>query len=323
MSIVDIDAPADGAYLPKRVAPLPIIGIQCCRREIATQYSTHPVHAVVKKYVDAVVDGTGGMPLLVPAEEADAATAAAIAARLDGLLVPGSPSNVEPYHYDGPPSQPKTLHDPARDAMALPLLRAAAPVGASGMLIIASGRIDQVIVFEMLGSRSAGYYGSAYNLLNQAHFVPMSILATLAPVIAAAWPADRDRMLRVVRLAAEMMAYDPTAGELRTHYAGFFDPGFGYDPNGRKLGSRAALEVRARDVPFMVEHRQPICKLAFEAMLEPPEKLYGAEAGSNYQGQQTTLSKHFAEHATGAPRGTASAAWAGAERQGTAPLFEH
>lgn len=125
MSIVDIDAPADGADLPKRVAPLPIIGIQCCRREIATQYSTHPVHAVVKKYVDAVVDGTGGMPLLVPAEEADAATAAAIAARLDGLLVPGSPSNVEPYHYDGPASQPKTLHDPARDAMALPLLRAA------------------------------------------------------------------------------------------------------------------------------------------------------------------------------------------------------
>ncbi len=124
------------------------------------------------------------------------------------------------------------------------------------------------------------------------------------------------------RYAAEMMAYDPTAGELRTHYAGFFDPGFGYDPNGRKLGSRAALEVRARDVPFMVEHRQPICKLAFEAMLEPPEKLYGTDAGSNYQGQQTTLSKHFAEHATSAPRGEPSAAGADAEHQGTAPHFE-
>ena len=67
-----------------------------------------------------------------------------------------------------------------------------------------------------------------------------------------------------------MTAYDPTAGELRTHYAGFFDPGFGYDASGRRHGSRAALEVRARDVSFMVEHRQPICKLAFERMLEAP-----------------------------------------------------
>ncbi len=95
--------------------------------------------------------------------------------------------------------------------------------------------------------------------------------------------------------AAEMMAYDPTAGELRTHYAGFFDPGFGFDASGRRFGSRAALEVRARDVPFMVEHRQPICKLAFETMLEIPDRLYGSEVGSNYQGQETMLSKHFAE----------------------------
>ena len=78
--------------------------------------------------------------------------------------------------------------------------------------------------------------------------------------------------------AAEMTAYDPTAGELRTHYAGFFDPGFGYDPRGRRHGTRAALEVRARDVSFMVEHRQPICKLAFERMLEPPDVLYGEDA---------------------------------------------
>jgi dCTP deaminase len=97
--------------------------------------------------------------------------------------------------------------------------------------------------------------------------------------------------------AAEMTAYDPTAGELRTHYAGFFDPGFGYDPRGRRHGTRAALEVRARDVSFMVEHRQPICKLAFERMLEPPDVLYGDDLGSNYQGQETMLSKHFVEQA--------------------------
>lgn len=95
--------------------------------------------------------------------------------------------------------------------------------------------------------------------------------------------------------AAEMLAYDPTAGELRTHYAGFFDPGFGFHRDSTAPGSRAALEVRARDVSFMVEHRQPVCKLAFERMAEEPDVLYGADIGSNYQGQLTMLSKHFAE----------------------------
>jgi dCTP deaminase len=97
--------------------------------------------------------------------------------------------------------------------------------------------------------------------------------------------------------AAEMLAYDPTAGELRTHYAGFFDPGFGYSRERDAHGSRAALEVRARDVSFMVEHRQPVCKLAFERMAEEPDVLYGEDVGSSYQGQQTMLSKHFLGHA--------------------------
>ena len=94
-------------------------------------------------------------------------------------------------------------------------------------------------------------------------------------------------------LAAEMTAYDPTSGELRTHYAGFFDPGFGYDPTGTITGSTAALEVRAHDVPFMVEDRQRVCKLTFERMLEEPTLLYGQQIGSNYQGQTETLGKHF------------------------------
>lgn len=94
-------------------------------------------------------------------------------------------------------------------------------------------------------------------------------------------------------LAAEMTAYDPTSGELRTHYAGFFDPGFGHDPAGVKHGSRAALEVRAHDVPFMVETGQWVCKLGFERMLEEPAILYGRDIGSNYQGQGITVSKHF------------------------------
>ena len=99
--------------------------------------------------------------------------------------------------------------------------------------------------------------------------------------------------------AAEMLAYDPTAGELRTHYAGFFDPGFGYSRSETKSGSRAALEVRAHDVAFMVEHHQPVCKLAFERMEEIPDLLYGQDLGSNYQGQVSTLSKHFEDQTAG------------------------
>jgi dCTP deaminase len=109
--------------------------------------------------------------------------------------------------------------------------------------------------------------------------------------------------------AGEMTAYDPTSGELRTHYAGFFDPGFGFDPEGRFHGSRAALEVRAHDVPFMIEHRQRVCKLSFERMAEPPNALYGESIGSSYQRQVDTLSKHFkqpteleAESASAKPR---------------------
>lgn len=94
-------------------------------------------------------------------------------------------------------------------------------------------------------------------------------------------------------LAAEMTAYDPTSGELRTHYAGFFDPGFGFDASGRFHGSRAALEVRAHDVPFMIEHGQAVCKLRFERMLEEPEILYGPSIGSSYQQQEETLSRYF------------------------------
>jgi dCTP deaminase len=93
--------------------------------------------------------------------------------------------------------------------------------------------------------------------------------------------------------AAEMSAYEPTSGELRTHYAGFFDPGFGFSESDDVVGTRAVLEVRAHDVPFMVEHGQRVCKLSFEKMIEDPRILYGRDIGSSYQGQELTLSKHF------------------------------
>ena len=93
-------------------------------------------------------------------------------------------------------------------------------------------------------------------------------------------------------VAAEMVAYDPTNGELRTHYAGFFDPGFGYGPD--LSGTRAVMEVRAHDVPFMLEDGQPIARLAYESMAEPPDRLYGsAELESHFQHQTLTLSRQF------------------------------
>jgi O-antigen/teichoic acid export membrane protein len=86
------------------------------------------------------------------------------------------------------------------------LLRTALPIGVSGMLIIAYARIDQILVFAINGSKAAGLYGSVYYVLDQSHFVPISILTTLAPVMAAAWPVDRARLLRTARLTAELMA---------------------------------------------------------------------------------------------------------------------
>jgi dCTP deaminase len=92
--------------------------------------------------------------------------------------------------------------------------------------------------------------------------------------------------------AAEMVPFDPLVGEFRVHYAGFFDPGFGYAGAGG-LGARAVLEVRSREVPFILEHGQIVGRLVFEKMLARPNALYGAGIGSNYQAQGLKLSKHF------------------------------
>jgi dCTP deaminase len=92
--------------------------------------------------------------------------------------------------------------------------------------------------------------------------------------------------------AAEMVPFDPLVGEFRVHYAGFFDPGFGHAGAGGG-GARAVLEVRSREVPFILEHGQTVGRLVYERMLERPAKLYGEGIGSNYQAQGLKLSKHF------------------------------
>ena len=92
--------------------------------------------------------------------------------------------------------------------------------------------------------------------------------------------------------AAEMVPFDPLVGEFRVHYAGFFDPGFGYSESDSS-GSRAVLEVRSHEVPFVLEHGQTVCRLVYEKMAERPSFLYGADIGSHYQAQGLKLSKHF------------------------------
>lgn len=93
--------------------------------------------------------------------------------------------------------------------------------------------------------------------------------------------------------AAEMVAYDTSVGELRSHYAGFLDPGFGLDEAGG-AGAKIVLEVRSHDVPFLIDHGQRIATLLYEDMTERPARLYGQGIHSNYQGQRLKLSKHFA-----------------------------
>ncbi|MCU1329587.1 MAG: 2-deoxycytidine 5-triphosphate deaminase [Bryobacterales bacterium] len=105
--------------------------------------------------------------------------------------------------------------------------------------------------------------------------------------------ASREKVRIPPMYAAEMVPYDPTIGEFRIHYAGFFDPGFGYGSRGEINGTRAVLEVRSHEVPFIMEHGQVVASLVFEELLERPRVLYGEGMGSSYQRQGLKLSKHF------------------------------
>jgi dCTP deaminase len=104
--------------------------------------------------------------------------------------------------------------------------------------------------------------------------------------------ASREKVRIPPEYAAEMVPYDPTIGEFRIHYAGFFDPGFGYG-SGEIDGTRAVLEVRSHEVPFILEDGQVVASLVFEKLIERPRLLYGEGIGSSYQRQGLKLSKHF------------------------------
>ena len=103
---------------------------------------------------------------------------------------------------------------------------------------------------------------------------------------------SKERIRVPPEFAAEMVVYDAGAGEIRTHYAGFFDPGFGFG-DGTVLGTKVVMEVRAREVPFLVYDGQTSFKVGFERLRSRPERVYGVGLGSAYQHQTLTLSKHF------------------------------
>jgi dCTP deaminase len=104
--------------------------------------------------------------------------------------------------------------------------------------------------------------------------------------------ASKEKVRVPPSYAAEMVAYDPCVGEFRIHYAGFFDPGFGYGSDD-VMGTRAVLEVRSHEVPFLLKHGQRVGRLIYERLLSVPEKIYGTAIGSSYQGQELALSKQF------------------------------
>jgi len=102
--------------------------------------------------------------------------------------------------------------------------------------------------------------------------------------------ATRERVAVPPDHAAEMIAYDTMVGEFRVHYAGFFDPGFGFGAGG---AAKAVLEVRSHDVPFLLEHGQIIGWLRYEKLAGMPDRVYGGDIGSSYQGQGLKLGKQF------------------------------
>jgi dCTP deaminase len=104
--------------------------------------------------------------------------------------------------------------------------------------------------------------------------------------------ASKEAVRVPTNYAAELVAYDTLVGEFRVHYAGFFDPGFGA-LEARGEGSRAVLEVRSHEVPFLIEDGQVVGRLIYERLIARPDRLYGTGIGSSYQRQGLALSKHF------------------------------
>ena len=140
-----------------------------------------------------------------------------------------------------------------------------------------------VIDLEQIGQYAAGDYWEEVHTENGQIILDPGAFYILV---------SREAVTIPPNYAAEMAPYLAMVGEFRVHYAGFFDPGFGYAAAGG-AGSRGVLEVRCHEAPFVLEHGQVVGRLVYERMQDAPTQLYGAGIASNYQGQGLKLSKHF------------------------------
>ena len=158
------------------------------------------------------------------------------------------------------------------------------PVGASGIVGYRARRYAGVIDVDEIGVYDVGQFWEAVQLGEDRRLVldPHEFYILASKESVSVPPA----------YVAEMAPFDPLMGEYRVHYAGFFDPGFGY-AEGKAPGAKAVLEVRSLDIPFILEDGQIVGRLVYDKLTEIPDQLYGDRIGSHYQAQGLKLSKHF------------------------------
>ena len=159
-----------------------------------------------------------------------------------------------------------------------------APVEPGGIVGYRARRYAGVIDMDNVGGYDVGQYWEAVYLGRDKRLVldPQEFYIL----------ASKESVSVPPEYVAEMAPFDPMIGEYRVHYAGFFDPGFGYSA-GKVPGAKAVLEVRSLDIPFIVEDGQIVGRLVYDRLTEVPETLYGQGIGSHYQAQGLKLSKHF------------------------------
>jgi len=160
-----------------------------------------------------------------------------------------------------------------------------APLGNGGPIGYKAKKNSQVIDLDKIGKYDADDFWEAI-------YPPKNGRLILEPEEFYIF-ASKERIRVPLSCAAEMVEFDAGSGELRTHYAGFFDPGFGYGKAGEIKGTKAVLEVRPHDVAFIIEDGQILFKMKYERMSAPPDIWYGSEIGSNYHNQALRLSKQF------------------------------
>jgi len=159
-----------------------------------------------------------------------------------------------------------------------------APIPPSGLVGYRARRYAGVIDVDAIGAYDAGQYWEALKLGEDRRLVldPHEFYILASKESVSVPPA----------YVAEMAPFDPLIGEYRVHYAGFFDPGFGY-AEGKVPGAKAVLEVRSLDIPFILEDGQIVGRLVYDKLTDIPDTLYGQGIGSHYQAQGLKLSKHF------------------------------